>query len=127
VAAVLEHVRQQLARERDAGAEFGDAWLRALARAVPAPDPDGWRDALRATRGAWQAAYERRPLQRSESALVLLVDNGDREPLEDAQAVAERRCRTCSGPIPSTRRRAARYCSHACQRAAHGRRVAAAA
>lgn len=112
----LEQVRDQLSAARRDGVEFSEAWAAALS-AVDAAD---WRQALEATRDAWQSGYEHRPAARPLRALHALVDDPDREPLPGLDG----RCGWCGEPIPPGKRRTARYCSHACQRAAHGRRAA---
>lgn len=122
VDAVLEKVREQLAARRSAGAPFDLAW-----RAVVPDDPE-WSEVLDATRHGWRAAYERRPVTLAELALRVVGEDPERTvPVDEllVDAIGQRLCARCSGPIPAGKRPQARYCSHRCQRAANGRAVAA--
>jgi hypothetical protein len=115
-------VREALAEHRRTGLPFGAAWTAALA-ALPAAERDEWFEALQDTAGSWKAAYQHRPATRAELALLAAGDP-EREPTDEPDAW-ERICAMCQGVMPATKQRNARYCSYGCQRAAHGRRVAA--
>lgn len=115
--AALGYTRERLAAARAAGSSFDAAWADALAD-VAARE---WRDALEATRAEWRAAYEGTPAPAPLVALHAVAVDPDREPLPDPSAG----CVLCGQPIPPARKRSARYCSYACQRAANGRAVAA--
>lgn len=118
---MLDRLREQLADARRAGRTFDEAWPAALDQALDgARDPD-WPSALEATRGAWHAAYERRPAPRRERAALALLPDVDAVRLDDDA----RLCARCGEPIAAGKRPAARYCSRACQRATHGRVAAA--
>lgn len=119
----LEGVRQHLAARRRAGDPFDRAWAGALA-AVPPPDLEIWAAALAETEDAWRAAYDRLPAAPAERALRAAGFDPERRPFEVPDQWL-RFCAMCGDPIPPDRRPNARYCSRACQRATHGRRVAA--
>lgn len=102
---------------------FGDAWGPVTASVVSALVGDErveWFAALNATRGAWQAAYERQPSTRQERALVAVASDPERAPIPD------RECRRCEADV-SHLRRLAKYCGADCRRAAHLERTLAAA
>lgn len=123
---VLERLRESLALSRDAGATFDDAWLLAL-EAIPAASAveSGWRAALTSTEAAWRDAYVGASPARRVRALVAIADDPDREDVAEDVAEGGRVCGHCSKPIPATRSIIARYCSPDCQRAVHGRKLAA--
>jgi hypothetical protein len=64
-------VRQTLAAQRRAGADFTDAWKLAM-RMARKED----RNALRETRGAWERAYNREGFY-SGASFSMLADVGD--------------------------------------------------
>jgi hypothetical protein len=115
-------LRQQLAASRRAGVDFEAAWPPAVRAAVTgvslARERAAWREALTATQASWRAAYEDSPATRSERAVLVLADD-DRE--VTGEVTTERACGHCGDSIPPERKRGARYCCQACQRAANGR------
>lgn len=113
----LEAFRTSLAMSRQAGMSFSDAW-KAARRLVRGRD---WPVVLEETRDAWRAAYLGEPAPRRLRALHAVAHDEDRETVRTRGASAS----TCGGLIPATRQRNAIYCGAECQRAAHGRRVAA--
>ncbi len=76
----IERVRDWLAEAKLAGQPFDEAWRQAVASLGP---PSGGFEerrehataveALRATRPAWQRAYDDEPAERAERAAVALV------------------------------------------------------
>lgn len=115
-------LRDRLTAARRAGEPFEAAWTPAVRAAVsgePARERRAWREALAATQTGWRAAYDRAPATRSDRAILMFAVDRDGEPL--AEVTEEPVCGRCSDPIPSGRKRGARYCSTACQRAANGR------
>jgi hypothetical protein len=68
-------VRDELACSRGAGDAFDDVWPLALevalerAAALPAYERHDWLAALRGTRDAWAAAYDRTPQAIADAAL----------------------------------------------------------
>ena len=113
----LSAVLAELTAARVAGTPFDAAWTYAL-EAVTERD---WRDALQATRDEWRDAYEGEPATPQLVALQAVAVDPDREPVPEPASG----CTFCGEPIPAGRKRSARYCSHACQRAANGRLIAA--
>jgi len=93
---VPEQVRDALAACRSAGMLFDEAWALVVDGAttrsghgmVKLPhntgERRGWREALEATRGEWESAYERRP-----SRLSMALD-GCNDFLDDSEAARVR-------------------------------------
>lgn len=113
----------ELATARRSGIDFNAAWSAALTTALRGCDERAeWAVALDATRAAWSAAYHAEPARRAERALALVGSDPERTVAIGAEV---RLCGVCGDPLEASRRSDARYCSRVCQRAAHGRRVAA--
>jgi len=123
-----EALRASLTAERDSGRPFAHAWPPALTHALGSAETDderdAWTGALEATRRAWETAYAHQDAPACERALATL--GCDPERTVKLATADGRICDKCGGPIPAAKDGRARYCSHACQRAANGRRVAAA-
>ncbi len=118
-------LRELLVEERGRGAAFADAWPRALESSLAgARESAEWCRALEDTRVSWQGAYGYVAAPKRERALAALGGDPERV-VELAPVIASGVCAHCGGPVPPARRRGALYCSHPCQRAANGRRVAA--
>lgn len=111
-------MRLELAEKRNAGAPFDTAWQEALQAAVRGRERTAWLEALDATAAVWMRAYERLEPTRAERAIHAAAVDPDRERIPGD---GERLCELCFQPMPASRRSHARYCSHACQRAANSR------
>lgn len=119
-----ERVRHQLEQDRRAGLPFGAAWSNAL-EALPLAEREEWGAVLEDTRAAWATAYTGTPALRAQRALSAIGTDPERDvPIGEPDAW-EPMCPFCRGPMPAKRDGRVRYCSRVCQRAAHGRRVAA--
>lgn len=124
-------LRSLLVDAQARGMKFDDAWPAAVANTLSGrADRDEWRAVFAATRLEWQEAFTSRPVRRRLRALIAL-DDPERVPLEASAIVlriplGERPCHHCGQLIATTKKRTARYCSHACQRAANGRQATAA-
>jgi hypothetical protein len=77
-AAVLRLLRELLAEDRLSGWDFDQAFDDdvefVLARITQRPERKSWREALHATRHAWQAAYDRVPGPGAQLTPELLVE-----------------------------------------------------
>jgi len=121
----LDALLDALRAARDAGQPFADTWPAAVIAATAGLgewEARQWRGALDATRGAWEAAYERQPAEREHGAVARLADPEEREALP---AGCDRSCERCDVAI-TARPANARYCSARCQRAATKRTAVAA-
>ena len=117
-------VREQLEEQRRGGRDFAVAWTAALAALSP-DDRNEWLSVLRETESAWRDAYGRRPASRAQLALSAVDQDPERDVATGDPDPWERICANCGGPISATKRLSARYCSPVCQRAVHGRQIAA--
>jgi hypothetical protein len=112
-----------LADARGRGLDFEQAWPASVAVAlssVRGNERSNWRAAFAGTRDGWECAWNRWPGTRRVRAPLAVAHDPGREPIG-------LRCPACDAPVeqPAHGRRKV-YCSRACQRAAHGRKLAAA-
>jgi hypothetical protein len=110
-----------LADARRRGEPFASTWPDAVA--IVATDP-AWRDALNATRRAWERAYDRVPATAAERAVSLLIEDADLVPVVE---IRDGCCDHCGTELPERRDRRTIYCSARCRRQAHVARQAEAA
>jgi hypothetical protein len=102
------------------GLDFEQAWPAGVTAAldgIRGAERANWRAAFAGTRDAWETGWHRWPGSRRVRAPLALLAESEREPIG-------MRCPTCDARVEHGRRRV--YCSRECQRAAHGRQVAAA-
>ena len=72
-------LRRALAEARLAGESFSEAWERIFPRGLVYPHDTharrAWKEALRATRAEWEAAYDGRPTTFATTAAALLLED----------------------------------------------------
>jgi len=112
-----------LADARGRGLDFERAWLAGVTVAlegVRGNERSNWRAAFAGTRDGWECAWHRWQSPRKLRAVAAVVAESGREPIG-------LRCPACDAHVeqPAHGRRKV-YCSKACQRAANGRKLAAA-
>lgn len=121
-------LRELLAEKRRDGCDFDVAWSWSLERLFsPAPTGEArvWREALGATRAAWEAAYAR---AEGPGAAALAILGDGRKPTEGVLpigALPDGLCEQCGEPMNTGAGR--RYCSARCRVAAHRERERSAA
>lgn len=103
-------------RARAEGRTFWDAWADGVVLVTRGRlDGGEYMQALSATRGAWERAYEGRPATDADHAAALLADAA----LGDVEGVPDRPCDVCGADLDALGRSVqARYCGKDCQKLA---------
>ena len=108
-----ERLAERLALDRDAGADFAEAWGDALDCAVAGDcEVADWRAAFEATREHWHAAWLCQPMPTRVAALVMVAQDPERVPLDADERVEV--CAHCDRALRGYGR--SKYCSERCRR-----------